>query len=449
MPKSQVTCPRCRQPVIVETQQLFDTSTDPEAKEKLLSGTVNMIACKNCGYQGPLSIPIVYHDPSHELLLTYFPPDLGMPINEQEKLIGPIIKKAVDNLPQEKRKGYLLQPKTMLTMQTMVEKILEADGITKEMLETQQQRVNLIEKLLATSPENRAQIVKQEEEKFDEDFFNMLTRLIQVTVSQGDREGSAQLVELQKELLAETTTGRELKQRIDEAEEAVKILQEAGKNGLTREILLDILIATESETKLATFVSLTRSGIDYTFFELLSKRIEQAEEEEKQKLIDLREKLLEMTQEIDQAVQVEMGNTHKLLDEILKASNVEDATTKNLDRINDMFVEVVKSELDAARKNSDQLRIEKLQKIVAVLQKASAPPPEVALIENLLSSENDEVMDAKIRANADKFTPEFLQIATALINQTESQKQPPELIEKLKQIYRAALRISMQANLKK
>jgi hypothetical protein len=83
------------------------------------------------------------------------------------------------------------------------------------------------------------------------------------------------------------------------------------------------------------------------------------------------------------------------------------------------------------------------------LQKASAPPPEVALIENLLSSENDEVLDAKIRANADKFTSEFLQVASALINQTEAQKQPPELIDRLRKIYRAALKISMQANLKK
>jgi hypothetical protein len=341
MPKSQVTCPRCRQPVLVETQQLFDTDTDSEAKQKLLSGSVNMIACKNCGYQGPLSIPIVYHDSSHELLLTYFPPDLGLPINEQEKLIGPIIKRVVDGLPQQKRKAYLLQPRTMLTMQTMVEKILEADGITKEMLDAQQQRVNLIERLLATPPENRAQVITQEEDKFDEDFFNMLTRLIQVTVSQGDRDGAGQLVALQKELLAETKTGAELKQRIDEAEDAVKMLQEAGKNGLTREKLLDILIDTESETKLATLVSLTRSGIDYTFFELLTKKIDQAKDDEKQKLNELREKLLDMTQEIDQALQAEMENTRKLLEEILKSANVEDATVKNLDRINDMFVEVV------------------------------------------------------------------------------------------------------------
>jgi hypothetical protein len=30
-----------------------------------------------------LAVPIVYHDPDKELLLTFFPPDLRTPVNEQ------------------------------------------------------------------------------------------------------------------------------------------------------------------------------------------------------------------------------------------------------------------------------------------------------------------------------------------------------------------------------
>ena len=107
MPKSRINCPNCRQPVIAEIEQLIDVGIDPSAKSRLLSGVSNIIRCTACGFQGNLATPIVYHDPEKELLLTFVPSELGLPVNEQERIIGPMINKAVSNLPQEKRKGYL------------------------------------------------------------------------------------------------------------------------------------------------------------------------------------------------------------------------------------------------------------------------------------------------------------------------------------------------------
>jgi len=42
MPKTQVSCPNCRQPVIAEIQQLFDAGVDQRAKQMLLSGMYNI-----------------------------------------------------------------------------------------------------------------------------------------------------------------------------------------------------------------------------------------------------------------------------------------------------------------------------------------------------------------------------------------------------------------------
>ena len=103
MAKVQVSCPRCRQPLVAEIEQLFDVGQDPEAKQRFLSGQSNSIDCKKCGYQGPLSVPLVYHDPEKELLLTYFPAELGLPVNEQERLVGPFIKQVMDKLPADKK----------------------------------------------------------------------------------------------------------------------------------------------------------------------------------------------------------------------------------------------------------------------------------------------------------------------------------------------------------
>ncbi|MFL7890904.1 MAG: CpXC domain-containing protein, partial [Anaerolineales bacterium] len=63
MPRTQINCPNCKQPIIADVQQLFDVAQDPEAKSRLLSGMSNFIQCQVCGYQGNLATPIVYHDP--------------------------------------------------------------------------------------------------------------------------------------------------------------------------------------------------------------------------------------------------------------------------------------------------------------------------------------------------------------------------------------------------
>ena len=148
MPQTQVNCPQCRQPIVSDLQQLFDAGENPHDKQIFLAGAFNIAQCPHCGFQGMLTMPLVYHDPEKEILLTYFPPEIGLPIEEQQKSIGPMINRIVNNLPQEKRKGYLLNPKTMFTLQGMLETILEADGITKEMIKAQEERMNLIQRLL-------------------------------------------------------------------------------------------------------------------------------------------------------------------------------------------------------------------------------------------------------------------------------------------------------------
>jgi hypothetical protein len=317
MPRLQMSCPRCRQPLVAEVEQLFDVTANPEAKQRFLSGNINQANCPNCGYQGPLSTPIVYHDADKELLLTYFPPELGLPVNEQERLVGPLITQAVNKLPAEKRKAYLLRPQTMLTLQSMIERVLEGEGITREMMEASQQRLNLLQRLLsATSAEVRTEIIKQDEQMIDERFFEILGRLIEASMAQGDQESARALAGLQQEILPMTEMGRRMQAQSDEMQAAVQELQEASQQGLTRETLLDLLAKEPGETRLATMVSMARTGLDYEFFQILSQRIEAAGDEEKEKLTSLRDRILQMTQEIDRRMQEQSAHSRELLNQI-------------------------------------------------------------------------------------------------------------------------------------
>jgi len=449
MPKTQVNCPSCRQPVVVEVQQVFDVAEDSLAKQKLLSNSVNFLHCPFCGYQGMLALPIVYHDPNKELLLTFFPPDLKTPINEQEKQIGPLINRIIDRMPQEKRKAYLLQPQNMLTYQTLVEKVLEADGITKEMIEEQQKKVRLLERLLTTPKEDRVAIIKQEEDQFDLGFFSIFSSILQSVLDQGDEASKNELVELQQQLYENTKVGKELKQLSRETENALKSLQEAGKEGLTREKLLEVILNAKTDTEISTIVGLTHSGMDYIFFQLLSEKIEAASnDEEKHKLLDLREKLLKQIEEINNQIKTEMNKSKDNLEKILQAENIEEEVTKNPEVINDFFIQNIQNEIAYARQKGDSERLNKLDQLMGVIEKYSAPLRQIKLLETMLEIEDETALDKLIEERQDELTDDFISLLNNVIAEYEKSAKDVNLLNKLKLIYKKVLRMSMRAKIK-
>lgn len=363
MPRVQMSCPRCRQPIVADVEQLFDVGADPQAKQRFLSGAANMANCPSCGYQGPLSTPVVYHDPEKELLLTYFPPELGLPLNEQERLIGPLITQVMNKLPPEKRKAYLLRPQTMLTQQAMIERVLEGEGITREMMEESQQRLNLLQRLMsASSADVRREIVNQEMRLIDENFFEIMSRLVEASLAQGDQNSARALAALQQEILPLTDIGKKIQAQNAEVQAALETLQAASQQGLTREKLLDLLIEAPNETRLATLASMARSGLDYEFFNILSGRIEKTDSADKEKLIELRERLLQITQEVDRRMQEQVNQARNLLAELLKAPDIEQAAAEALPAMNDSFGEALRDEIQQARQSGDLEKLGKLDR---------------------------------------------------------------------------------------
>ncbi len=450
MAKTTVSCPQCKQLVAADITRLFDIAQNPQAKQILLSGAYNLIECPNCGYRGQVPEPIVYHDPSKELLLTFFPPSLNVPVNQQEQMIGPLINKVMESLPMEQRKAYLLKPETMLTRQRLVERILEEDGITPEMLEEQQKRLNLLQRLAGTPPESRPEVIRQEEELVDEQLLMILQQLIQSAAAAGEEESANVLAGLQQQILENTEFGREILQQAQDQQAAMKALEEASNAGLTREKLLDLILdAADNEVQLATLVGMARSGLDYGFFQLLSERIQQAKGEEQARLTELREHLLEMTHEIDEIIKEQEAAASQLLDQIIEQEDVEAATLEALPAISEIFLEVLRKRIQAARKDDDEATLQKLQAVTVAIQKVSAPGANIELIEALIRAEDDAAIHQILSENADEVTDEFMQFLLNLMNQTSQQAGNEPTAERLQQVYRQALRFSMKRNLEK
>ena len=451
MPQTQVSCPQCRQPIQANVEQLFDVTHDPGAKQRLLGGVSNVANCPLCGFHGRLATPIVYHDADKELLLTFFPPELSMPLDQQEKTIGPLIKQVMDRLPPEKRKAYLLKPQANLTYESMIETILGKDGITPEMIKEQQDRMMLIQRLVqASSPDVRSEIIKQNESLIDEQFFALFGRLLPRTASPEGEAIAKQLAEVQKQLLEETEFGRGLKESVGELEAASKALQGAGQN-LTREKLLDLVIEAPNDARIRAYVSLARSGMDYTFFQSLSEKLDTAQGDEKKKLEELREKLLDYVNEVDRQLEERFKEAQTFVEKLLEQEDVAKATRENIQSFTQEAVDLVSQMMRQASEKNDYARMGKLQKMLEILQEASAPPPEVAFIEQLLEAPDDVAMEKMLSENEDMVNEEMMNMLSGLMAQLEAQgqtgqggEQAKALTERLETLYKMALKLSMK-----
>ena len=443
MPKTQVLCPNCRQPVMADIEQLFDVGADPESKQRLLSGQVNQLRCPHCGYQGALATPIIYHDPAKELLLTYFPHELNVPVMEQERRIAPLLNRVVNSLKQEQRKGYLLKPQQMFTLQSLVEKVLEGEGITKEMLDAQRKRVELLQRMLTASEESLPELVKKEATTIDSEFFALLSRMLEAGLSARDEASAARLGRIQEALLEHTELGKQIKQQADEIEAARTSLEAAGKD-LTREKLLELLIeAVGNDVRLNALASMARPGLDYIFFQTLSDRIDKVQGREKEKLNKLRTDLLEITKQIDEQLQARLLHAQRNLEALLETEDPAVLLQQNPGALDDFFMQVLNQSLAETNEKKDVARKQKLEALVQIIQQLIAPGYNPKLLNELLDAPDEEARKRIIDANQDDITPEFVESLSAMMLQLEDGKDR-DLANKVRAAYRLALRISMK-----
>jgi hypothetical protein len=317
----------------------------------------------------------------------------------------------------------------------MIEAILEADGITPEMLEAQRTKAALLERLLNTPNEDARQIIIQEnDEQIDYEFFQILSLNIEIAQAREEEPVVQQLLALREQLLTLTTAGQEAAAR----QEAIRELE----SGLTREELLDKLVAAalaDEQTKVETMIMVARPAIDYAFYQQLTERIEAANHsgnaQEAKTLKAMRETILELTAEIDAEMQQAAENAGQLLQEILQSDDVEKAILAHLDQVDELFLNVLASNLDAAVKLGQTQLAEKLRETSDIVMKLieESQPPEVRLISKLLSAEYPAGTQALLDENRQQVNSQLLEIMQ-LIEQDLSRNGQVEAAQRLAQI---------------
>ncbi len=455
MAKTQAACPNCGQPMVVDITQLIDVRMNPELKNQLLSGRLNFGSCQVCGFQGQVPVPLVYHDPEKELLLTFTPPDVGKSMEEKESALAPLLQKVIDNLAPEERKGYLFQPQSMLTMSNLIKNVLKADGITEEMLESQQEKMELLEKLLTQNEEDLSDLIQKHEDKIDQEFFALFTEIAQRVVASQDEASINKVRIIQEKLLQDTEMGREIDLERKEIQAARDSLEQLGEN-LTRGKLLDLVVSAPNQQRVKALTSLARPAMDYNFFQMFTELIENTDGEQRKKLVERRNAILKMTQEIDQAVNQRIAAGRTIIEKLLEEDDPARAVQQNLQLIDEYFVQALAVEIEKAEQEGNKERQRKLNELRQEIEELTTPP-ELKLLDELLSAaENEETFQEKIAEHEDSLDNDFINYLSAILSSyqervNKSQGEEKEILEGnyqlLEKVYNTVLRRSMEKNM--
>lgn len=437
---NQITCPRCQTPFNADIHQVIDAGQNPQLKYELLNGTLNIFTCPNCGTSGQMATPLLYHDPEHELFMVHVPMELNLPHEEQQRLIGQLVQEVMNQTPPEARRGYMLQPQEVISYQTFLEKILETEGVTPEMIARQQEQGELLQTLAQADKETTNRLLEERADEIDETFFAMLHRLIEVAQQQENEDQVLRLINLQARLYTETEVGQELEAR----QRALRLFQQEvqREDELTPALLLKHVIQNkDDEETVNALISVGQQAFNYEFFSLLTDRIEEKAKarakEEAKALTQLRQRLLELQQSLQEQSQQILQQATDTLQRILEADDQEAAIQENIAQIDDAFMYVLSAMTAEAQQQGQLEQVQALQNVQnLIMQEAERQvPPQIRFINSLIRAESEAEQRQLLEENSEMVTEELAQILDALSQELAAEQQGSDManeIQKLK-----------------
>ncbi|MFN8482170.1 MAG: CpXC domain-containing protein [Anaerolineae bacterium] len=411
-------CPQCGQSFTADVQTIVDVGENPRLKEALLGGTLNIFACPNCGARGRLGTPLFYHDPARELAIAYIPMELNLAGPDQEKLIGSLSNALIDALPAEKRRFYILSPRTALTWQGLIEMILEADGITREMIEEQAQRVRVLTDMIDAVGRDDVlnTLIADNQEMLDYDFFLLIAGALEEAQVTGDELRARRLTKLRDRLLAEVS------------EEEGPLPAPMSENVSPSEAV-DMFLALPEEEILPN-VAANRPLLDYTFFQTLTGRIEAAEGtgdvEEAARLKTLRQRILDASETVDREMEASLRHGANLLAQILESHDPQQVIQEHLEEIDDAFLLVLSANINQAHQDGKTEIAEALEGLYAyILSRLEAKlPPELQIVNRLLRLDDADQRAEVLESEASLVSPELADLFDRIAEDSLARNRP-------------------------
>ena len=415
---AQVRCPSCGASYVVPVFTLIDLGANPELRSPLLGGQVNVAVCQSCGAGGPLSTPLMVHDPEHQFLGVFMPLDGRSAELQRQKAIGDLSQMLMRKIPAESRKGYMLQPRQFVDWDQLLEQLWGFEGVTPEMLRKQRDQSALLQRLLTVADDPSALdiLLGRSADLIDREFFTLLDQLLLMSRGQAQDGALDQLRALRDKLLESTEAGRSVKRQQDK----VRAVLDRVQKSTTREQVLDIVLEAwrdeNGQQMVGTLAIATGIPTDYQFLMLVSQRIDAATDvEERAELMALRTFLLEIQEQVQaqkQQSQEEMAEqVQAVLQEVLQAKDTAAALREHADAIDEMFLALLAANIRAAEQNGASAAARRLTQVYqqALVIAQERLPADMRLLNQILMAPDDAAARQLLRENRELLNRDFVE----------------------------------------
>jgi hypothetical protein len=426
---------------------IIDPDEDPEAKLQLLSGSINVVRCPNCGTPITMASPILYHDANSDLLVSFVPMELNMTRQQSEKAIGDLMRELTARIPNEQKRGYLFQPKEAFTLQGLIEMVLQADGITPEMLEEQKNRAKLAERFLQATDEELQALVEAHDAQLDAQFFSTLSMMAQRLLQDGRSDLADHVMHTQQAVMMLSSFGQTLIEKnqaqerlMAEVADDVQTLAQASDGSVGRDEFMQLALRYAGDAdRLQALVGLARPAFDYQFFQDLTVRVNQAPAEDRDALGQLRDQLLQYTALVDQQTQLALQETVSFLRALLSSPDPDALIAANMQMLDDTFMAVLQANIQEAERAGDAGASEQLRALYERVLNAlrQTMQPELRFINDVLSLPNDAEAREAVIAQAAQFGAPLLDMIDA-VEQVLSSRGENAILGRLNVIRNAA-----------
>ncbi|WP_298816297.1 CpXC domain-containing protein [Chloroflexus sp.] len=391
----QLACPSCGTRFRALVYTLVDGGEQPELKAALLTGQLNVAVCPGCGLASMLSAPLIYHDAGKQLFLVYVPQELNSQPQEIDRFIGDASAFMMRALPAETPRGYLLAPRRFLTLQSLLEAIYEADGVSAEDLRRQNRYVEILTELVNLLEDDKqfTEAAQRYNADLTPEFFATLDAFINAT-NDAQAQMRSMLIKVREKLMAYTARAAALA-AAEEVKTAIERLRAAG------------------DDELPALIQELRPLIDYGFFELWTEQIEAAEAAgdtaTAQMLTARRARILELVEEIDRAAQELFERGSALIDAVLAAPDPAAALRERAAEVDEGLLTVISASIAAAQHAGSAGLVAQLEMLAATAREIieSRLSPEDRFINELLAQETAVEATRMLRKNMTMITPEL------------------------------------------
>jgi hypothetical protein len=236
------------------------------------------------------------------------------------------------------------------------------------------------------------------------------------------------LTNLRARLMTETAAG----QRMEQQQMALhKLSREAKKEGgLSPAMLVKHIIANQEQPHVVDGLVMAGQGaLQYEFFSLFTAEIEKLEQAGDKtavsRLTALREKLLNLYEDMQQQSRSMMEEAMATLNTILNAPDKEQALMENAQQIDEAFMSVLVARMNEAEQKNDIPQFQALNEIHGLIyaQMERTLPPHVQLLNELVRSESPEEQVELLNENADVVSDDLIRLIDQVMEQAGEQGQ--------------------------